>query len=122
MKFDFITMHVKNMEDSLRFYNEYLGLPLRRRQQIPGGQLAFLGEENAPQIELIYTEGEPPAACAGFSVGIAVPNLEEATAALAAKGHPVIRGPVSPTPGTVFSFVKDPNGAEIELIEYNKNP
>lgn len=115
MRFGFVTVFVSNMARSLAFYQTLLGLPLLRQMQTPGGQLAFLGKPDEPSLELI-SDGETHS-YNGFSIGIEVDDLDAATALLAENGYAVHRGPVQPNPQTRFSFVRDPDGIEIELIE-----
>lgn len=118
MKFDFVTLYVKDMPASLHFYHQLLGLAILRRFPIENGEILFVGAEGQPAIELIASPDHANNHYSGFSVGIQVPSLDEATAALAAAGFPVIRGPVDAGAGARFSFVQDPNGIEVELIEY----
>jgi lactoylglutathione lyase len=118
MKFSMVTIYVKNMEKSLSFYHELLGLDIVRRKPYNDGELAFLGIAGQPNIELIYApDFAGQTSYSGFSVGIEVDSLEAATERMKQAGFPRIRGPVSPSPGVSFSFFHDPNGVEIELIE-----
>ena len=114
MKFIHVTLHVKNLEKSLAFYQGVLGLPIVNRYPAERGPV-FLGEAGKPLVELIG-ETEAPA-FAGFSVGFEVPSLEEATKKMEEAGYPKIRGPISPSPQVIFSFFKDPDGVEIQLLE-----
>ncbi|MFV0402013.1 MAG: VOC family protein [Oscillospiraceae bacterium] len=120
MQFDFITVYVEKMEPMVQFYRDYLGLSLLRRQAIEnGGELAFFGEEGQPSIEVISSPANAGRSYDGFSIGIAVENLDEAVDKLAKLGHPIHRGPISPSPGTRFSFLRDPSGIEVQLIEHS---
>ncbi|MDR2489876.1 MAG: VOC family protein [Spirochaetaceae bacterium] len=115
MKFAHITIHVQNLEKSLAFYHGVLGLPIVR--QAPGERgPVFLGEAGQPVIELIGDTTAP--AYAGFSIGLEVTSLEESTKKLEAAGYPKITGPLSPVPRVAFSFFKDPDGVDIQLVEY----
>lgn len=118
MKFDFVTLYVKDLAASLAFYHQLLGLTILRRFAIEGGEIVFVGANGQPAIELIASPDHAENTYSGFSIGIEVASLDEATARLAKAGFPVIRGPVSPGGGTRFSFIRDPNGIEVELIEY----
>ena len=57
MKFCWVTLPVKNLEASLAFYNGVLGLPIDSKHTGNGIEMAMLGEENQPKIELIYMPG-----------------------------------------------------------------
>ena len=103
MRFSFITLQVADMEASLAFYRDLLGLTVARRfAPAPGTDLVFLGESR---------EGGE-----NFSLGFAVDDLDTETARLAAAG--VVCGPaVQPAPGVRMSFCNDPDGNAVELIE-----
>ncbi|NLW78182.1 MAG: VOC family protein [Ruminococcaceae bacterium] len=118
MKFDFVTLYVKDMAASLEFYHQLLGLTILRRFSIENGEIVFVGANGQPAIELIAGPDNAQNTYSGFSIGIEVASLDEATARLGQAGFPVIRGPVSPDGATRFSFIQDPNGIEVELIEY----
>jgi len=56
MKFCWTTLTVKNMEESLKFYQELIGLNLNQRFQAgPNMEIAFLGQGET-QVELIYNK------------------------------------------------------------------
>jgi len=120
MYFDFITVYVPDVEKSLQFYNGILGLEILKRHPIEGGELAFVGVNGQPTIEFIGNPGNAGNTYNGFSIGIAVESLEDAVALLERHGHPVIRGPISPDPSTVFSYIKDSDGIEVQLIEHKE--
>ena len=117
MKYVHTTVHVKDLEKSLGFYHGLLGLPIQRRS--PGRGPAFLGEEGQPQIELIGEEANP--VFQGFTIGFEVDSLEAWTKKTEDAGYKLIRGPNSPNPTVRFSFFHDPDGIEIQLLEYVKN-
>jgi lactoylglutathione lyase len=111
------TVHVRDMEKSLGFYQGLLGLKLVRRGPAGDGELAFLGEPGQPNIELICYPGEAIPAYSGFTLGFRVESLKDETARLEQAGYPLVRGPVSPNPAVIFSFFHDPDGIEIQLVE-----
>jgi len=55
MQFCWVTLPVKNLKTSLAFYNGVLGLPINSKHCANGIEMAMLGEENHPKIELINT-------------------------------------------------------------------
>ena len=114
MKFIHVTLYVKDIEKSLSFYHDVLGLPIVRRTPSPNGPV-FLGAEGEPLVELIGGQQKP--VFSGFSVGFAVDSLDEATKKMEDSGYKKIRGPISPTPSIKFSYFPDPDGAEIQLME-----
>lgn len=118
MKFIFATIHVKNLEDSIHFYETIIGLKLMRR--FPGGhgiEIAFLADGPA-ELELICdsTEEIPPYAKYP-SLGFAVDDLDWAMEDMKAQGVEIVAGPIQPNPATRFFFIQDPDGLQLEMIE-----
>lgn len=118
-------IRVGDLERSLAFYTEVLGMQLIRRKDYPGGRftLAFVGygdEESGAVLELThnwdtasYDIGD------GFGhVALAVPDAGAACDEIRARGGKVVReaGPMKHGT-TVIAFVEDPDGYKVELIE-----
>ena len=118
-------LRVGNMEHSVKFYTEVMGMKLLRTTDRPEQKysLAFVGygsEDSNSVIELTYNYGVD-AYDLGNAFGhlaIEVPDAYKACEAVKAKGGIVSReaGPVKGGT-TVIAFVKDPDGYKIELIE-----
>lgn len=119
MKFCWVTLSVDNMEQSLEFYRDLLGLPVCSRFR--GGEeveIAMLGESDKPKIELLCNRHNRIAnRGTGISIGFEVDSLDEAMAYVKSKSIPIEKGPFSPSPKTRFFFVKDPSGIEVQLVE-----
>lgn len=118
-------IRVGDLERSIAFYTQVLGMRLLRRQDYPGGRftLAFLGyadETEAAAIELTHNwDTDSYEIGNGFGhIAIGVADAREACAAIRAAGGVVTReaGPMQHGT-TVIAFVKDPDGYAIELIE-----
>ncbi len=120
-------IRVGNLDRSVKFYTELLGMKELRRRDVPDGKytLAFLGygEGNAEgqgEIELTYNYGvetyEQGNAFGHLAVG--VPDVAAACEAVRAGGGKVTReaGPVK-FGTTIIAFVEDPDGYKIELIQ-----
>lgn len=119
MKHTWTTLQVSDMENSLRFYREIIGLPLKRRLS-PDGimDLVFLGNEGESEIELIYEPGNKHVHSSGISVGfMSHTTIEELMVLLENNGHKVISPIISPNPNLRFIHVEDPDGHDIQLIE-----
>ena len=116
MKFTVATVYVKNMDESLAFYQDVLGIKLQsRRQGGPGSELAFLGEEGQPQIELVYSADRADTGYAGFSLGFSVDNMEKTLGALLDKGYADVTI-VQPNQSVTIAHIQDPNGITISFI------
>lgn len=118
MNFCWATLNVANLENSLKFYHNILGLPISSRHGGNGIELAMLGEDHKPQIELLCSSKVTDIQSGfGISIGIEVDSLEETIEYLNSKGISIIRGPISPNAYTSFIFVSDPDGYEVQLVE-----
>lgn len=118
-------LRVGNLDRSIAFYRDVLGMQLLRTADRPEQKysLAFVGygdESAGAVLELTYNFGvETYEPGSGFGhVAIEVPDAAAACASVRAKGGSVTReaGPVKGGT-TVIAFVQDPDGYKIELIE-----
>jgi len=118
-------LRVGNLERSVKFYTEVLGMKLLRTVDRPEQKysLAFVGydsEDRSAVLELTYNYGVDRYDLGnGFGhIAIEVPDAAAACAAVRARGGTVTReaGPVKGGT-TVIAFVQDPDGYKIEFIE-----
>ena len=118
-------LRVGDMQRSVRFYTDVLGMKLLRTTDRPEQKysLAFVGyddEERASVIELTYNYGvERYDLGGGFGhLAIGVPDVKGACERVRKNGGKVTReaGPVKGGT-TVIAFVEDPDGYKIEFIE-----
>lgn len=121
-------LRVGNMERSVKFYTEVLGMKVLRTTDRPEQKysLAFVGyddESRASVLELTYNYGTDnyDLGTAYGHVAIEVDNAAAMCEAVAAKGGKVTRA-AGPVKGgtTVIAFVEDPDGYKIEFIERKK--
>ena len=118
-------LRVGNLDQSIAFYTEILGMQLLRRQDYPEGRftLAFVGygsEDQEAVLELTHnwdTESYDLGNAYGH-IALAVPDAAAACAAIKARGGKVVReaGPMKHGK-TVIAFIEDPDGYKVELIE-----
>ncbi|MHB8667491.1 MAG: lactoylglutathione lyase [Burkholderiales bacterium] len=118
-------LRVGNMERSVKFYTEVMGMTLLRTTDRPEQKytLAFVGygpEDRESVIELTYNYGVDryDMGNAFGHLAIEVPDAYKACEAVKSKGGVVSReaGPVKGG-STVIAFVQDPDGYKIELIQ-----
>ena len=122
-------LRVGNLERSLAFYTEVLGMTLLRRRDYEEGRftLAFVGygdEEHNTVWELTHnwdTESYELGNAYGH-IAIAVDDAYQACEEIKARGGKVVRE-AGPMKGgvTVIAFVEDPDGYKIELIQQDQN-
>jgi lactoylglutathione lyase len=118
MKFCWSTLRVKNMDESLKFYEEVIGLAVNRRFKAgPGKEIAFLGDGET-QIELICSEDSNEVNVGtDISWGFTVKSVDEMMSFVKEKGIDVESGPFQPNPHVNFFYVMDPNGLKIQFVE-----
>jgi lactoylglutathione lyase len=118
-------LRVRDLDASLRFYTQSLGMKLLRRTDYPGGEftLAFVGygdESDHSVLELTYNwDGRDYALGDAFGhVALGVDDIHGVCDRLRAEGVRITREPGPMKHGsTVIAFVEDPDGYKIELIE-----
>lgn len=118
MKFCWSTLIVKNLEDSLKFYQEIVGLKLEKRFAAgPETEIAFLGDGET-KIELICnSEKDETNVGSDISWGFEVESVDKMMSLVKEKGYAVQSGPFQPNPHTKFFYVLDPNGLRIQFVE-----
>ena len=118
-------IRVGDLDRSIAFYTEILGMKLLRRTDYPEGRftLAFVGygpESEAAALELTHN-WDTAAYDLGNGYGhvaLAVPDAAAACAAIRQRGGKVVREAEPMKHGTtIIAFVEDPDGYKIELIE-----
>ena len=114
-------MRVSNMDDTIRFYQDVLGLEVMERKVSPrGSHLAFLKVPNSEElIELCSFPASGPVQVQEDLVHLAfeVESLDETIRSLQAKGITITDGPTGTSSGSRFIFIDAPDGYEVELIE-----
>jgi lactoylglutathione lyase len=118
-------LRVGDLQRSIDFYTQVLGMQLLRRSENPEYKysLAFVGYEGNPaqaEIELTYNQGTDSyeMGTAYGHIALGVPDAYAAVDKIKAAGGNVTReaGPVKGG-STVIAFVTDPDGYKIELIQ-----
>ena len=116
---------VNDLERTVKFYREVLGLKELRRHKSPrGSELVFLevpGSEE--QIEIACFPGSGPVQVQADLTHLAfeVNDLGEFAGHLAKFGVKFCDGPTTSSSGTTFAFIDAPEGYEIELIQRGGN-
>ena len=114
---------VDNLEKTVSFYTQVLGLEEIRRHKSPrGSELVFLKTPGSEELLEIcsYPASGPVTFCSDLThLAFEVESIEEFAKHAAALGFPLSDGPTPSSSGT-FAFIDAPEGYEIELIEYKK--
>ena len=117
-------LRVGDLDRSVKFYTEVLGMRLLRQKEYPDGKftLAFIGygeESENTVIELTYNwDTDAYDLGTGYGhIALEVDDVYKATDEIKARGGKVLRdaGPMN-AGTTIISFIEDPDGYPIELI------
>ena len=123
-------LRVGNLERSLAFYCDVLGMRLLRQKDYPTGEftLAFVGygdEADHTVLELTYNWGVESydLGTAYGHIALGVDDIYATCDRLKALGAPVVREPGPMKHGsTVSAFVEDPDGYRVDLIQLGTSP
>ena len=125
MKMLHTMIRVKDLDESVAFYTDILGMKLLSKSEYPEGKftLAFVGygeHRDDGSIELTYNWGvsDYEIGNAFGHIALGVPDIFSTCENIKAKGGNVVREPGPMKHGTtLIAFVEDPNGYKIELIQ-----
>ena len=122
MKFLHTMIRVKDIEKSLKFYQDFIGLHLNKKKRLDDCDLYFLSDEDGYcEIELTYNDETPQQ---GYDLGTGfghfafkVDSFDDVEKKMKEFGYEYLYEPykLSQVSSTI-AFVKDPDGYEIELI------
>jgi len=118
-------IRVNDLDESVRFYTDVMGMRVVHRQDYPSGEftlvfLSFGDTKRDPCVELTYNWGKSK-----YELGDAyghmaygVDDIHATCATIKSKGGKVTRepGPMKHG-GSQIAFIEDPNGYKIELIQ-----
>lgn len=118
-------MRVNDIDATVKFYTEALGLTETRRHTSPrGAQLVFLATPNSEEeIEICQMpDGAPSVEVQEDLMHLAfqVEDLKAFAAEAAAKGYELSDGPTESGSGSIIAFFDAPEGYEVELIQRAK--
>ncbi|MBG09065.1 MAG: lactoylglutathione lyase [Halobacteriovoraceae bacterium] len=119
MKFLHTMVRVLDLDKSLKFFVDDLGLKEVRRKEVPQGKftLVFLSaEKDGPEIELTYNWGESDPYSVGRSFGhlaFQVEDIYQKCEELQNKGVTILRPPRD----GYMAFIKSPDGISVELLQ-----
>ena len=116
IKVQYMTMIVNDLEESVSFYRDVLEFKEGYHVDTPdGGAITIMNSNGGASVELICNKNFPTGL---YSVGTDVDNLEETIKKLNEAGYQTT-GPVIPTTVGKMTFVEDPDGVRICLIEHS---
>lgn len=118
-------MRVNDIERTVKFYQDVLGLSVTRRFTSPrGAQLVFITTPNSEEeIEICQMPPGAPSVQVQpdlMHLAFEVDDLAVFEAEIKAKGYALSDGPTQTSSGSVIAFVDAPEGYEVELIQRSK--
>jgi len=112
---------VTDLERTITFYRDVLGLELTRRSKSPrGSELVFFkapGSEEEIEICKFDESGPVQVGPDLTHLAFSVDDIEAFARHAAALGYPLSDGPTKTSSGSVFAFIDAPEGYEVELIQ-----
>jgi lactoylglutathione lyase len=117
-------MRVNDLERTVRFYEEAVGLTVSRRSISPrGAQIAFLRTPNSDEeIEICQLPNSPSVQVQPDLMHLAfeVEDMGAFVQQLEQKGYKLSDGPTPISSGSIIAFIDAPEGYEVELIQRGK--
>ncbi len=124
MKIKYTTIAVEDMDESIKFYREIMGLEIYNQfNPRPGLNITFMKGEGESIIELIENVENPknveevPLKPGLIAVGMEVEDMKKTVEKLKSKGAKFTMEPIQ-TPVEILAFIEDPNGVRIALIQH----
>ncbi len=118
MRFCWVTINVKNLSESVKFYQDIIGLDvIKRMNPNPEMEIVFLGSGET-QIELIWNaKNKETNYGKDISLGFEVESVDKMIEILKGKNIPILSGPFQPNPTIKFIYIQDPTGLKIQFVE-----
>jgi lactoylglutathione lyase len=123
MKFSYVVLYVSDMDKSVSFYRDIIGLECERRYvEEDGVETAFMVTPGAqpmfgqPMIELVSGMPNMPTAQSGELFGFTVDDLEKTVQRLNEGSYPLLKGPYSPDPSCTIYEYRGPDGERIGVM------
>lgn len=118
MKFSAISIFTHDLDKSIAFYQNVIGLTLDSMSSpFPGQRTAVLCDEKGHNIEILQNDVSKPFSGEGISLVFTVNQIGEAAALMKKNNVPVVSAPKTLKNGMKSMIVSDPNGVELNLIE-----
>ena len=126
MKWDHIGIKSSDVDRSLRFYCDILGLERQEELKLMGKCFYFVGNDTV-SIEIEAgnpqdTQADPRTQTGLYHLAFTVDDVKVLVNRLKSEGIRIALEPVSTRPDRLVAFVEDPDGAFIQLIQKMRRP
>ena len=124
MKWYHLGIKAKDSEASIRFYQNILGLDIVDTVEVWGKKFTFVGNDTI-QIEIEHgnpgdTQADPSTMTGLNHMSVVVDDINGFVKEARAKGADVLMDPFHPRPDRLTTFLSDPDGVLIQVIQYVK--
>lgn len=117
MIFSWCTITVKDLDESINFYENIIGLELTKRFKAGNTECAFLGQGET-KVELIKVDDHNSFDIGlDISLGFETENLDNELNVLKDNEVNILTDVIKPTPHIKFVKITDPNGVKIQILE-----
>jgi lactoylglutathione lyase len=117
-------LKVRDLDRAIQFYTQHFGFKLRDRKTSPRGtQLAFLHLDGTPtELELAFLPWDTDFKLDEdiFHIAFEVTGMEQTVERMRAAGVKITEEPMQTSSGSWMAFIEDPDGYEIELLDYSE--
>ncbi len=127
MMFSYVVLYVSDMEKSVQFYRDIIGLECERRYtEEDGVETAFMVQPgmrpmvDQPMIELVSGMPNMPTAQSGELFGFTIDSMERVSKLLKEGGYPLVKGPYSPDSNCIICEYRGPDGERIGVMEMDE--
>lgn len=110
-----ITLNAKSLDESIAFYEKYIGLKIAGDLRPNGMPIVFMAAEEGDQTRLELIQSDEPFSGSGISIGFVTDRFDKKREFFVKEGLGV-SDIVSPSPKVKFFFVKDPNGFSVQIM------
>ncbi len=124
MKWYHLGIKARDSEVSIRFYRDILGLDVVDTVEVWGKKFTFVGNDTI-QIEIEQanpgdTQADPSTMTGLNHMSVVVDDIHVIVKKSRAKGANVLMEPFNPRPDRLTTFISDPDGVLIQIIQYVK--
>jgi lactoylglutathione lyase len=120
MTFLWTALYVKDLNSTINFYTEIVGLQvLKRFQAGPSTEIAFMGNgvDRETRLEFLADKTAKPSVTGeSISIGFAVNSVSEMIETVKKKGISLHKDRME-TPTSIYFSVKDPNGLSVQFFQ-----
>ncbi len=114
-KMNMIVVHVKELERSIRFYRDVLGLALEQEEE--GMAYFSIGTGKERVSLMLHSTAEPEPADYGIGLDFQVDDAEAAIAAIRGAGGRIVQEPIIREWGVKEAVIADPDGYKLWVVE-----